>query len=60
MTGTAGAIIVEAELAWEDARIAVLRSDQVEQAPAWRAAGWTVVIVAKGWAAAVLTAFGRH
>ena len=48
LTGTAGAIIVEAELAWEDARIAVLRSDQAEQAPAWRAAGWTVAIVAGG------------
>ena len=59
LTGTAGAIIVEAELAWEDARIAVLRSDQAEQAPAWRAAGWTVAIVADDWAAAVLAAHGR-
>jgi len=59
LTGTGGAIIVEAELAWEDARIAVLRSDQEEQAPVWRAAGWTVAIVAEGWAAAVLAAHGR-
>ena len=40
-------------------RLAILRADQAEQAPAWQAIGWTVFPLVEDWAAAVLTAFGR-
>ncbi|KAB2928361.1 MAG: DEAD/DEAH box helicase [Candidatus Contendobacter sp.] len=58
-TGTGGAIGAEAELAWAGARLAILRADQAEQAPAWQAIGWTVFPLVEDWAAAVLTTFGR-
>ena len=45
-----GAILAEAELAWEQARVAVLRPDQEDQAPAWQGAGWTVVRLDEDWA----------
>jgi hypothetical protein len=58
-TETGGAIGAEAELAWTEARLAILRVDQAEQAPAWQAIGWTASTLVEDWVAAVLTAFGR-
>jgi hypothetical protein len=57
--GTAGAILAEAELAWEGARIAILRADQEEQASSWQTIGWTVLTVTEDWVTAVLTVFRR-
>ena len=45
-----GAILAEAELAWEKARVAVLRPDQEDQTPAWQEAGWTVFRLDEDWA----------
>lgn len=40
LADSAGIIVGEAELAWENARVAVLRTDQAVHAAAFEAAGW--------------------
>jgi hypothetical protein len=50
-----GAILAEAELAWDTARVVVLRPDQEDQTSAWQGAGWTVVQLGEGRAEQALT-----
>ena len=39
-----GRVIAEAELAWQQQRVAVLVDGQSDQAPSWRELGWTLVM----------------
>ena len=38
-------VLADAELAWVEHRIALLRPDQEDLAQAWQVAGWTVVLL---------------
>jgi DEAD/DEAH box helicase domain-containing protein len=49
-----GAIVADAELAWLDARVAVLRADQAGQRPVWQTTDWTTVVIGDGWDTQVL------
>jgi DEAD/DEAH box helicase domain-containing protein len=40
-----GRVLAEAELAWTQLRVAVLRSDQEDGGPAWIAAGWRCLVL---------------
>ncbi|MBC7704127.1 MAG: DEAD/DEAH box helicase [Rhodoferax sp.] len=42
-----GRVVAEAELAWPQYRLVVLLPDQEDLMPAWRAAGWQVVVAAR-------------
>jgi DEAD/DEAH box helicase domain-containing protein len=46
----AGAIVAEAELAWPEHRIAVLREDQTDFVSAFQGTGWTAVMLGADWA----------
>ena len=48
LTDAKGRIKAEAELAWPSVRLAVLRPDQEDQAPIWRASGWHVQLLDEG------------
>ena len=40
-----GKVLADAELTWVDQKLALLRSDQVDLAEAWQAAGWTAHVL---------------
>ena len=45
LTDAKGCIQADAELAWANEKLAVLRVDQADLVEAWTSAGWTVVLV---------------
>ena len=42
LTGPSGRVVGEAEAAWTQGKVALLRRDQIDSAPAFSAEGWTV------------------
>lgn len=61
-----GRVVAEAELAWPEAKLAVLRADQEDLKAAWQTEGWQVIVLdeslatvdGRPWEIAVATAFG--
>ena len=45
LTDAKGCIQADAELAWANEKLAVLRADQADLVEAWTSAGWTVVLL---------------
>jgi DEAD/DEAH box helicase domain-containing protein len=45
LTDAKGRVTADAELAWLDEKVVILRTDQVDLAEAWRAAQWTVLLL---------------
>ncbi|TNF51433.1 MAG: DUF1998 domain-containing protein, partial [Gammaproteobacteria bacterium] len=68
LTDAKGRIQAEAELAWSSVWLAVLRPDQEDEAPIWRASGWHALplddshslVAGRPWALAVAERLGLH
>jgi len=66
LSDVGGHVLVEAELAWTEAKLVVLRADQNDMRDVWQAKGWQVIVLDEGrttvdgspWEAAVATALG--
>jgi DEAD/DEAH box helicase domain-containing protein len=59
LADSAGEVIAEAELAWSDRQVALLRPEQADYEPIWKEKAWQAVIAQGDWPAVVAALLTR-